>query len=207
MTNVKTLVLGCIAVLMMTACNSDSGRSEVLFGEWEGYWGMYYEYEYRGRVYVFDSYMSDVVFYPDHRYATWGDGYQVDWYDYGPYSHISMYFKWEVRNSVIYLTYPGYPEYNSDIYDYYLDDYRFRGRFNNSSDMFNMRRLTFYDWAPYYNYDYYYWTYDSWAWDGYNGYYYSRAANEGEKGELKGTDSPEGRIISIGNRFSGHDKK
>ena len=190
---IKTMLMGCIAAMMMTACDSDSSRSEVLFGEWEGNWGMYYEYEYRGRVYIFNSYMSDVVFYPDHRYATWGDGYQVDWYSEGPYSRISMYFKWEVRNAIIYLTYPGYPEYNADIYDYYLDDYRFRGRFSHSSDMFNMRRLSFYDWAPYYGYDYYYWTYDPWVWDGYNGYYYSRATDSNAK-------ESEGRIIKIGNR-------
>ncbi len=192
-------LVSCMALL--TACNRDSERAEVLFGEWEGYWGMYYETEYRGRIYVFYSDYSDIVFYPDHKYATWGDGYQVDWYSVGPYSSISLYFTWEVRNGAIYLTYPGYPEYNADIYDYYLDDFRFRGYFGGSGESFDMYLLRAFDWAPYRGYTYHTWAYDPWVWDGYNGYYYTRSTSHTEDKNAFATESKEGRILRIGNRF------
>ena len=61
---------------------------------------MYYEYEYRGHIYTFDSYDTDIVFYPEYDYATYGYGYQVDWYEEGPYERMSFKFNWEIRDGV-----------------------------------------------------------------------------------------------------------
>lgn len=201
---VMTIAIICLGGLLLTNCNSDIRESRTLSGEWQGYWGMYYEYEYRGRIYVFDSYASDVVFYPNHEYATYGDGYQVDWYRTGPYSRISLHFLWEIRNGRIFMSYPGNHMYDAEIYDYFLNDYEFYGFFGNSNERFDMIKLVSYNWTPYYQYDYHYWTYDSWSWNGYNGYYYTRSAETENQYDTQGSNlSTEdnksgGRLIRIG---------
>lgn len=202
----KITTLGAVilasACMLLCSCNDDIERSRVLFGEWQGYWGMFYEYNYRGRIYRFDSYSTDVVFYPDHEYATYGEGYQVDWYDRGPYSRLSFRFAWEVRNGIIYLTYPGFHEYDAEIYDYYLDDFQFSGYFGNSGSGFRLRKIYDYDWTPYYSYDYRYWTYDSWNWDGYYDYY-AKSLNGTEAVQKDDSDTnAEDGIIRIGNRLA-----
>ena len=205
-TTITALVIASFCGLLMTNCNTDIQRSRVLFGEWEGYWGMYYEYLYMGRVYIFNSYATNLVFYPNHEYATYGDGYQVDFYRVGPYSRISLHFFWEVRNGRIYLSYPGNREYDAEIYDYFLNDFEFYGYFGSTSERFDMVKLASYNWAPYYQYDYHYWTYDSWSWNGYDGPYYTRSTetenlSDNQIPDLSEGDSTnEGRIIKIGCR-------
>ena len=56
---------------IFTACETDEDVEEsmVLTGQWQGNWGMYYDYEYRGKIFTFDSYDTDIVFYPDYDYA------------------------------------------------------------------------------------------------------------------------------------------
>ncbi len=213
-TKAMALICVCLCGVLLTNCNDDLQRTRALFGEWRGYWGMYYEYEYRGRVYVFDSYNTDLVFYPNSQYATYGDGYQVDWYLKGPYSRISLHFLWEVRNGRIYLTYPGNHMYDTDIYDYFLNDFEFYGYFGNSNERFDMVKLAQYNWAPYFGHEYYYWTYDDWSWNEYNGYYYTRSTKKGNLADKARQDTigtsaevassedttTEGRIIKIGCR-------
>lgn len=207
-TAVVSLVFTSFCGLLLTSCNDDLQRSRVLFGEWQGYWGMYYEYLYMDRSYIFTSYSTDLVFYPQHEYATYGDGYQVDWYSVGPYSRISMHFYWEVRNGRIYLDYPGYSEYNAEIYDYFLNDFEFYGYFGSNGERFDMVKLASYNWAPYRQYNYYCWRYDDWSWNGYDGPYYTRSTedkilSDNQNPVLSDGDIPnEGRIIRIGNHMA-----
>ena len=70
------------ASLMMTSCmDDDTAESITLSGQWTGNFGMFYDYEYRGQIYTFNSYDTDIVFYPDYNYATHGYGYEVDFYN------------------------------------------------------------------------------------------------------------------------------
>ncbi|MEE0520975.1 MAG: hypothetical protein UDK36_06250 [Bacteroidaceae bacterium] len=196
-----TLSILLLTTFAFTSCEKDEDVEESMYltGQWYGDWGMYYTYEYRGRIYTFNSFDTDIVFYPDYDYAPYGYGYQVDWYDEGPYERMSFRFYWEIRNGIIYLTYPGYPEYNADIYDYRLSSNRFTGYFNSSSSMFTMRKIAdYYDWNYYYSWDYHYWYNNNWSWGGY--YSSSRAASSTNDSTSSTPLQEEGKIISIGNR-------
>ena len=205
----KTSTLISLLLLMLFACtftsceeDEDTDRSMCLSGQWQGDWGMYYVYNYRGYDYTFDSYDTDIVFYPDYDYATHGYGYQVDWYDDGPYERLSYKFFWEVRDGVIYLTYPGYPDYNADIYRYGLDNDYFTGYFNNGSTRFRLAKIRdYYRWDDYYSWNYHYWVSSSWSWNGY--YKPSRSASASETDSLSAVPAgtADGRIVKIGNRL------
>ncbi|MCH5174611.1 MAG: hypothetical protein J1F40_01845 [Prevotellaceae bacterium] len=194
----KSITLLCtIATLAIcftfTSCmNEDVGESIVLSGQWRGDWGMYYEFPDRyGRIYRYDSFDTDIVFYPQYDYATYGYGYQVDWYDYGPYERLSFRFTWRIDNGIVRIYYPGYPEYDTYIRSYRLDNDYFSGYIGDSSTRFRLSKIRdYYDWSYYYNYDYH-----QWEW----GYYYgkTRSADSEET-----TVSPDAQIIKIGNRYT-----
>ena len=147
-------ILGVIAMLcvgfLFTSCHKDEKIAMKLSGEWEGYWGMYYTDE-EGNQY--DSYQSSVVFYPDEKYDTKGQGYQIDWYnqaDGGPYEKLFYSFTWYVDKKVIYLNYPGHPELNSRIRNYDLSKKHFTGYFNNSNTRFDLDAIwKVYKWSDY----------------------------------------------------------
>ena len=185
----------------------------VLSGQWQGNWGMYYGYTYPDGFYdEFDSYDTDIIFYPDYDYATHGYGYQVDWYDrrpnangnISPYQRLSYRFNWSIINGVINLTYPGYPEYNTSIRDYRLNNSHFTGYFPNSSEPFRLNKIQdFYSWYDYDNlYRSYGYVYLEWDWNGV--YYYDSYYAKTRSAEA--TDSvgkpAEGRITKIGSRLS-----
>ena len=186
--------------LMFTSCSDDDTEEAMhLSGQWQGDWGMYYGYTYPNGDYVeYDSYDTDIIFYPDYEYATHGYGYQVDWYRTGPYQRLSYRFSWTINNGVIFLTYPGYPEYNTSIRNYRLSDRHFTGYFTNSTSPFDLiNRL----------YSSYGYVYLEWGWDGgyyYDGYYYEPyyAKTRG----VEATDSvgkpTEGHVTKIGSRLS-----
>ena len=186
-----------IALLAMcfifTSCEHDEDVHEsiALSGQWRGDWGMFYEIVDRGgRVYRYDSFDTDIVFYPEYNYATYGYGYQVDWYDYGPYERLSFRFKWRIDNGIVNIYYPGYPEYDTFIRDYRLDNDYFSGYLGDSGTRFRLDKIRdFYDWSYYYDYDYH-----QWGW----GYYgKTRSADSNEL-----TLSTEGKIIKIGSKYS-----
>ncbi len=143
----KNGLLGILATLCLcmvfTSCHKDEKIAMKLSGEWEGYWGMYYEDRELGQ---FDSYKSSVVFYPDEKYDTKGKGYQIDWYSQtpnalgnkSPYEKMFYEFTWYVDKKIIYLTYPGHPELNSRIRNYELSKKHFTGYFNNSPTRFDL---------------------------------------------------------------------
>ena len=204
--NFTTLRLASLMASLLVLCTScmddDTRESMDLSGQWTGDFGMYYNYEYRGKVYTFDSYDTDIVFYPDYNYATHGYGYEVDYYEYGPYEKMSLRFNWEINRGIIYLDYPGYSEYSTQIRDYYLTDEHFTGYFVNSTGRFSLRKLTdYYDWGYYAGYgDFYYWgvdwpTYD-WGVDWLN---YTRSTNAADSVQ---TDNSAGKIVGLGNRYA-----
>ena len=55
---ITTLSILLLAATAFTSCERDEDVDEsmCLSGQWYGDFGMYYEYEYRGHIYTFDSY-------------------------------------------------------------------------------------------------------------------------------------------------------
>lgn len=194
-------LLGLCATFTSCEHDEDVHESMVISGQWTGNWGMYYTYQYRGRLYTFDSYDTDIVFYPDYDYATHGYGYQVDFYDFGPYSKLSYRFTWRIDNGIIRMYYPGYPEYNTSIRDYRLSNSRFTGYFDTGTEPFTLRKIAdYYDWRYYYDWDYHYWYSDHWDW-GY--YYYSNTRGTADSDTITAdTLASEGRIVKIGSRLA-----
>ena len=196
--------------LMFSSCTRDEDTeiAMTVSGQWQGDWGMYYEYTYpNGDVYTYDSYDTDLVFYPDYDYAEHGYGYQVDWYRTGPYERLSYRFSWNVVNGVLFLNYPGFPEYNTSIRDYRLNNSHFVGYFNGSSTRFDLIKIQ--DYYTWYDYDYLYrshgYAYIEWTWDGgyyYDGIYYSYAKTRNGDANTDSVSKPAGRITKIGSRFA-----
>lgn len=147
----------------------DVHQSIKFAGQWTGDFGMYYTYRMGERLYTFDSYDTDIVFYPEYDGATWGYGKQVDYYEHGPYTHIYNRFDWEIRSGVIYLQYYSDPSLDCAIYDYSMTHDRFQGRFGNSNDRFYLTKIAdYYDWSIYRDY-YYYYPNGGWYWAPVNG--------------------------------------
>ena len=184
-----------IACASLTSCdNGDVEESIILSGQWRGDWGMFYEIEHRGRIYRFDSYDTDIVFYPDHDYATHGYGYQVDWYDFGPYERLSFCFEWSVDRGIVNIY---YPEYNTFIRDYHLSGDYFSGYLGNRNTWFSLGKIRdFYNWGYYSQWNYHPWEYSGWSWD----YYYGRTTRSANDEEP--TLSTEDKIIKIGSRYT-----
>ena len=199
------MLLASSSMLLSSCTYHDTEEAIVLSGQWQGNWGMYYEVEDPwGNIVAFDSYDADIVFYPDYDYATHGYGYQVDWYNEGPYERMSYRFHWSITSGIIHLTYPGYPEYNSDIRDYHLNYDRFRGYFTNGTQPFELYKIAdYYNWSYYYEWDYHYWPYAAWSWDV---YYYGKARPEmdtrttADSTEAKSDSLP--HIVKIGSRLA-----
>lgn len=174
---IEKIIMMMIAMLCMSSCNMmwdveedmDVHQSIKFAGQWTGDFGMYYTYRMGGRLYTFDSYDTDIVFYPEYDGATWGYGKQVDYYEHGPYTHIYNRFDWEIRSGVIYLQYYSDPSLDCAIYDYSMTHDRFQGRFGNSNDRFYLTKIAdYYDWSIYRDY-YYYYPNGGWYWAPVNG--------------------------------------
>jgi hypothetical protein len=202
--------------LMFTSCTRDEDTEIAMdvSGQWQGNWGMYYEYTWieNGIEYTraYDSYDTDIIFYPNRDYATHGYGYQVDWYTEGPYQRLSHRFDWEVFNGRIILKYPRDPDgsdYSTTISNYRLNSNRFTGYFPNSTEPFYLNKIQdYYNWWEYENlYRSHHYVYLEWDWDGfyydlYDPFYYAKTRS------AEATDSvgkpAEGRITKIGSRLS-----
>lgn len=195
-----------VTATALSSCDDDTSRAVTLSGEWQGDFGMFYEYEYRGRVYTFDSYDTRIVFYPDHDYATYGYGKEVDYYDYGPYAYQYYRFRWYIDQGNLYLEYPYDPSLNTVIHDYHMSSSTFYGYFGNSNNRFYLRKITdFYDWGGYSG-NYYYDPRNDW-----DSYYPRYVKPEAETADTLTRNMPlpsgdevksEGTIMRRGNRFS-----
>lgn len=204
----KRMAVMAIVVLGFTSCNMiwrveedmDVHKSIKFAGQWTGDFGMYYNYRYHGRIYTFDSYDTDIVFYPDHDGATYGWGKQVDYYEQGPYSHIYNRFNWEIRNGVVYLQYYNDSSLDCAIYDYVMTSDRFQGRFGSSKDKFFLKKIAdYYDWTIYVDY-YFFYPNNSWYW---SPLYTRNAAPENGNAEpvyMESQDTKDG-IVSFGKRL------
>lgn len=132
----------------------DVGESMTLSGQWTGNFGMYYNYTQYGYTQRFDSYYTDIVFYPYQAGKTSGWGREVDWYSNGYYKSIQHKFYWNIVDGVLYLNYPSDSNLNCIIRDYYMSDYSFTGYFSSSSSRFSMSKISdYYNWS-YYTSDY-----------------------------------------------------
>lgn len=168
----KKISVMLAAMLSFSSCNvvwdveedMDVSQSIKFAGQWTGDFGMYYTYRYGNRYYTFDSYDTDIVFYPEYNGATYGYGKQVDYYEHGPYAYIYNSFDWEILNGVVYLQYYSDSSLDCAIYDYRMTAYHFQGRFGSSNEKFFLTKIAdYYDWGYYSDY-YYYYTNNDWHW-------------------------------------------
>ena len=171
-TLIGRMLMMLTAMLCLSSCgmviaweeDMDVKQSIKFAGQWTGDFGMYYTYRYHGRLYTFDSYDTDIVFYPEYDGATHGYGKQVDSYERGPYEYIYNRFNWEIRNGIVYLQYHSDPSLDCAIYDYRMTADRFHGRFGSSNDKFYLTKIAdYYDWTAYMDY-YFYYPNDGWYW-------------------------------------------
>lgn len=188
------LTLLCLcSTMLFTSCDLDEmhdhDQSMALSGQWTGDFGMFYTYDVRGHRTQFDSYDTDIVFYPEYDGAHYGWGKQVDYYDRGPYEYIYHQIEWQIRNGIVYVNYPHDPDMNCTIRDYRMTNDYFSGYIGDSSTRFNLRKIVdYYDWTPYVD------TYSCGNRRDWNsGYYYVKAQNDsiGSSG-----------IVGFGNRYN-----
>lgn len=194
------LGLGSCNLMWQVEEDMDVHKSIKFAGQWTGDFGMYYNYRYHGRTYTFDSYDTDIVFYPNHDGATYGWGKQVDYYEQGPYSHIYNRFNWEIRNGVVYLQYYNDSSLDCAIYDYVMTSDRFQGRFGSSKDKFFLKKIAdYYDWTIYVDY-YFFYPNNGWYW---SPMYTRQASPDTLATDPTGTESQaaEDGILSFGKRL------
>lgn len=190
--SIVALFVSAAAVLSFSSCSDDLSKSMVLSGTWQGDFGMTYDYNYRGNSYTFHSDYTNIVFYPKYDYATYGNGYQYDYYSEGPYVYQTYSFKWEIEDGVVYLTYPHDPLLNCSIHDYHMTNNKFTGYFGNSNVHFSLRKYEdYYDWTPYEN-TYTYRSRDNWY----------RVTNAGVESKAVSADAAEGKIVRVYNRYN-----
>ena len=80
-----SVIMMMLAGFSLTSCEEDEDveRSIDLSGAWTGDMGMYVEVDYRGHgSVIYDALYTDIEFTPHSRYATHGEGYQIDYYDH-----------------------------------------------------------------------------------------------------------------------------
>lgn len=187
--------MALVGLLCLASCSEDKWTASRVSGDWYGDFGMYYEYQYNGRTYRFDTWDTKIRFihtlFTDH-----GTGYQVDYYNEGPYRFISYKFHWEVKNQDIILTYPHNPEWNTTIYDYRIGNGYFRGYFGDSKTRFNLQTLKDYDWNTNCPNDFYY-DYNN----NYNGYRPWHAPAVRDSVTTPSDEMPAPIMIRRGSRF------
>jgi len=158
------LLAALTACLSLTSCDwdEDEYKSSIITGEWEGDFGMFYNW-YCSRCHDYHTYYADetrVRFFPDHDGATHGYGYQTDYYEDGPYSHQNYSFDWVMEDGILSLYYAYDNTLNVDIYRYSMTKDTFTGRFGKDGETFCLYKVVdYYDWSPFYEDDgchYYY---------------------------------------------------
>lgn len=198
---INILLVSLCLTSVLTSCDTDPDHNvaRILSGEWYGDFGMYYTYEHHGRVYTFDSYDTDIKFFPDHDYATYGTGYQIDYYAHGPYEYQCYSFKWEILDTRIYLDYIDAPELSTCISDYEVVNNHFTGWFDGTDSFFDLVKTeNYYDSFDYYYGDgVYYYDRDNW----YNRYSCASMNNNTLKSISIDDDTDDGHIVERGNRY------
>lgn len=190
----SAIIIACACIF--TSCinidSEDTNQSMVLSGEWQGDFGMCYTYVERGRTYTFDSYDTHIRFIPDHAYARYGVGTQVDYYEYGPYEYQYYNFTWSVNNGVIYLNYDYDHALDTRIRNYHMSNNYFEGIFSTTNTSFRLYKMVdYYSWTPYVN-TYGYGSRYDW---GYNYPHYSPATRSSDEQATDSTDT-QGYVLS-----------
>ena len=194
-------LLTFLSAFLFTSCREleDISYSMVLSGQWEGDFGMYYDYvDARGRHYTFNSYDTRLTFTPAYPYASRGRGTQVDYYDFGPYEYQYYKFSWTVENGEIFLSYDYDHQLDTRISDYRMTNDYFSGIFMDTGTTFRLHKIAdFYNWTPYVNvYGYA----DRPGW----GLAYPSYAPSSRSDNLQLEDSiaAEGKVVSRGRRLT-----
>lgn len=188
-----TLSAAFVALASFTSCDSDEYRGMELSGEWQGDFDMYYEISCREH--GIDRYYADktyIEFVPYSNTYSSGTGYQVDYYydPDSPYDEVYHYFKWEINYGNIYLYYTDESVWNTWLRDYRLTNSYFSGYFENTSNSFQLSKLSSYGWHS--NYD----SYGNYYYNYRDGYYL--APTRGDKsGDSLAAEKP--KIIRYGN--------
>ena len=192
------LILMMSALLFSSCMNEDTRQSMTLSGEWRGDFGMFYQYEDRwGNIRTFDSYDTYLTFIPNFKYATYGTGTQVDYYEYGPYEYQYYKFNWSIRDGIVYLNYPYDPGLSTSIRDYRMVNGMFTGYCSGASTPFRLYKVVdYYDWSRY-NGNYGYSRRDNWE------YYAPRYAPATRSDAEAPSDSiqGEGKVVRRGRRI------
>lgn len=193
--------LALVGMTCFTSCDEDHYQGMALSGQWAGDFGMCYDYydRYYDRYRTVDCYDTDLEFIPYEDSYTSGYGYQVDYYDYGPYDEIYHTFFWRVRNGVIYMEYRDEHELSTAIRDYSMTNSRLEGYFVESGTHFSLRKYQdYYDWTPYINTYGDYRSGNGYGYHGRPGGYYAPTRN-GED-SVKVVEKPE--ILRYRNRYA-----
>ncbi|MCQ2147878.1 MAG: hypothetical protein MJZ16_10220 [Bacteroidales bacterium] len=195
------VLIGFVSVFAFAACDIDTAQSVVLSGNWQGDFGMFYTYRVGGRTYRFDSYDTELVFYPKYDYATYGYGKEIDYYEYGPYEYQVYYFNWEIVDGIVYLDYPSDHNLSTAISDYQMTNCSFSGYFGDSDSRFNLTKVyDYYEWTPCVNVNTSYYYCDRYDW--YNTWYYSYWTKSDNGSAPEAIDLSDGAIVERGNRFN-----
>lgn len=179
-----------------TGQSMDRKQSAAFAGQWTGDFGAFYTYSTGYNTYRYDSYDTDVVFYPEYNGATYGWGKEVDFYEYGPYEYIYHKFDWEIRDGIVYLTYYNDASMDCWIRDYNMTNDYFSGYFGNSSNSFRLIKIAdYYNWTPYVN---------TYSYGERREWYGARMQENSAEADTTETaqPAPEEGSITFGNRFN-----
>lgn len=180
--------LALVAMIGFSSCSDDEDRADVLSGEWEGDWNMWYTDSYGRTWYADNTYIRF-----DRSHSTAGTGTQVDYYRRGPYEYLVYRFRWSVNNGNIYLDYPYDPELNTTIRDYTLSNRYFDGYFGSSDASFTMDKIS----------NFSYWTPRVWVSDWYGYTIYTSYGSNGFEGAAGSKAYDKGQVPEIVKR-GGH---
>lgn len=183
-TTLSALLTMLILSMAFSSCSKDEKIANRLAGGWKGDWGMSYTDRHG---YDHDASYSIVEFYPADDFETFGTGYQMDYYEDGPYSQLSFYFDWRVDNKRILITYPANHALDAYIsrYDYELKKDHFTGEIHGTPfDLYKVwKYYKWYDYAARYTATgiaVLYWVGESsYYYDTYDYYYYANKRSNG----------------------------
>lgn len=157
------LTMVAIAALSFTftSCDDDEAIADTLWGTWEG--DIFVSSTWSGHTY--DATYSYISFDRDEYTWSSGTGYWIDYYSDAPWDYIANRIHWTVRNGDIRIHFVE-DNYDVNIYDYRLNDYKFEGYIkthNGTLVDFHLRKTSAPRWS-----DYHY------GWDYWGDYYYGK---------------------------------
>jgi len=146
------LLIVVAALCSFSSCKDDDDRNLaiVLSGEWEGNFGANYTISINGSTpQTYSTRKSHLVFDPKYDYAKRGNGFEIDYYDNGPYDYLRYDFKWKVEDGIITLTFLDFDPIETLVIDNYdMDSDDFWGTIGDKT--FHLSKIVnHYDWTSY----------------------------------------------------------